>query len=132
MANGELVPRPLPAIRQLLPADLLYRVLGKKKWLVRSNLFEAFLRRRDETGISVCIDCQPAECPKIMNLDSYGVAELSVGGVTNLGLVVTPNEPNHAEIEGIPDDPKEAEYRASQLAEIAVIVDQTPYKRPRD
>jgi hypothetical protein len=107
---------------------LLLRVLAKQKWL--ADLHEAFILRSNETtGLSVCFDCTPAEAVVISGLNrSYGVATLAVGSVTALELAVVPDEPQHANIQGLPDkelDPDRAEWFASRLADIAVIVDRT-------
>lgn len=90
MANGALSDNPLPApIRELQPTDLLLRALTKKVWL--ESLHEAFMLRSDETGLSVCFDCIPADCIAVLGLNRiFGVASLSVNGVTALELTVTP------------------------------------------
>lgn len=127
MAGEEVDLNPPVAVRQLVPDDLLLRVLVKQKWL--SNLHEAFLLRSNETGLSVFFDCSPAESVAISTLSrSYGVARLVVGNVTALQLTVVPDEPRHATIEGLPhkeDDADRAEWFASRLAEAALIVDRT-------
>ena len=67
-------------------------------------------------------------CVIFLPLISYGVASLTVGGVTALELTVTPDDLHHALIEGIPhkdEDPLRAEQMASRLAAIAIIVDRT-------
>lgn len=133
MADGALNQNPSPAaVRELLPLDLLYRALTKKAWL--DDLHDAFLLRADETGLSVCFDCSPDECIAILNLNRlHGVASLTVGEVIALKLTVTPDEPHHAVIEGIPHketDAVMAERVASQLARIATIVDRTRRERP--
>jgi hypothetical protein len=130
LANGALDQNSAPAvIRELLPHDFLLRALTKKAWL--DDLHDAFLLRADETGLSVCFDCSPEECVAILSL-SHGVASLTVGGVTALHLTVTPDEPHHATIEGMPhkeDDAATAERLASHLAGIATIIDRTRRKR---
>jgi hypothetical protein len=135
LANAALDHNPAPAaIRDLLPPDLLLRALTKQKWL--EDLHEAFLLRSDETGLSVCFDCSPEECIAVLNRNGlHGVASLTVDGVTGLQLTVTPDEPHHAIIEGMPhkeDDAATAERLASQLAAIATIVDRTRRKRLGD
>ena len=91
--------------------------------------------RSDETGLSVCFDCIPADCITVLGLNRmYGVASLSVNGVTALELTVTPDETHHALIEGIPhkeEDADRAEWVASQLAAIAAIIDRTRREQPR-
>lgn len=128
MANGALGGLPAP-VRELQPNDTLHRALTKKLWLENGNFPEAFILRADEDGLSVCFDCAPEECGRILNLKVvHGVASLVVNGVTALGLTVTPDEPHHAEIEGIPHreaNPLQAEWLASRLADIATIVDRT-------
>lgn len=130
MASGAIGDNPAP-IRELLPHDNLLRALTRPAWL--NDLHDAFLLRADETGLSVCFDCHPSECIAILNLNRvHGVASLAVAGVTALHLTVTPDEPHHAVIEGIPhkeDDPATAEHLASQLAAIATIVDRIRRER---
>jgi hypothetical protein len=49
-----------------------------------------------------------------------------LSSVTLLGLQVVPDRPKHANIKGIPykeDDPKMAEWYASQLAKASTLVD---------
>jgi len=133
LANGALDHNPAPAaIRELLPHDFLLRALTKKKWL--EDLHEAFLLRTDEDELSVCFDCSPEECLAILDLNRlHGVASLTVGGVIGLYLTVTPDDPHHAVIQGIPhkeDDAATVERLASQLAAIATIVDRIRRERP--
>jgi hypothetical protein len=88
--------------------------------------------RADESGLSVFFDCTPAESVAISGLSSHGVANLVVSGVTALQLTVTPDKPQHATIDGLPhkeEDADRAEWLASRLAEIAIIVDRTRVKR---
>ena len=74
-------------------------------------------------------DCTPSESVTISALNrSFGVAQLLVGNVTALQLTVIPDEPRHATIEGLPhkeEDADRAEWLASRLAEVALIVDRT-------
>jgi hypothetical protein len=135
LVNGALGENPEPVpIRELQPHDLLLRALTKKVWL--EGLHEAFMLRPDETGLSVCFDCLPAECITILDLNCLsGVANLSVNGVTALDLTVTPDEPHHALIEGIPhkeENADRAEWLASQLAAITAVIDRTRRKRPAE
>ena len=127
MANGDVDNNPPAQIRELLPNDPLFRALLKAKWL--EHLPEAFMLRSDENELSVCFDCAPADCITILNLNRvHGVARLTLNAVAALELTVTPDEPNHALIEGLPhkeDNPDRAEFLASQLAASAVIVDRT-------
>jgi len=123
--GGDLVSTQTPL--SLQPADLLFRALRNKTWL--EDLHEAFMLRADETGLSVCFDCLPAECIVILKLNRvYGAARLTVNDVTALELTVTPDSPHHALIEGIPhkdQDADKAEWLASRLAGVAEIVDKT-------
>lgn len=127
MANGEVASNPAAPIRQLVAEDPLLRVLAKQKWL--ADLHEAFLLRSNETGLSVFFDCTPAESVALSGLNrSFGVARLQVESVTQLNLAVTPDEPRHAIIEGLPHkeaDPDRAEWLAGRLSEVAQIVDRT-------
>ncbi len=130
MANQEVVSDQASPIRQLVPDDLLLRVLTKSKWL--TDLHEAFILRTDESGLSVFFDCTPAQSVVNSGLSSHGVASLVVSGVTALELTVTPDEPQHAIINGLPhkeEDADRAEWLASRLAEIATIVDRTRVKK---
>jgi hypothetical protein len=64
----------------------------------------------------------------------YGAASLTVQGINSLDLTVTPDEPNHAIIEGMPhkeEDRVKAEWFASQLAAIATVVDRERRERAR-
>ena len=91
------------------------------------DLHEAFLLRADErdSGLSVNFDCTPDECRSHFNR-TYGVASLTVRLVLELELQVVPDEPQHANITGVPykeDDPARAEYLADELARRATLVD---------
>ena len=89
--------------------------------------------RADETGLSVCFDCAPSDCLRILDLNCiHGVARLILADVQSLHLSVTPDEPHHALIEGIPnkeENPEKAEWLATQLAAIAIVVQQTRRQR---
>lgn len=89
--------------------------------------------RTDDEGLSVCFDCSPEDCIAVLGLNRiHGVASLLVSGATELGLTVTPDQPHHALVVGIPhkeQDPDQAEWLASQLAARAVIVDRTRRER---
>lgn len=100
--------------------DVLFRAL------IRANHFDrktrqimaaAFLLRESESGLSVSFGCSPAACAA--NFDKCrGVASLLVGHVRDAGLDVVPDEPNHANIIGLPNstvDPTEAERHARKL-----------------
>ena len=57
---------------------------------------------------------------------------LTVGCVQAIDLRVVPDEPSHANIQGVPykeDDPEGAEWFATRLAECATIVDQGKVRR---
>jgi hypothetical protein len=87
----------------------------------------------NETGLSVCYDCQAREAQAIVQLDSHGVAQLLHGRVTALNLTVVPDSAQHAEIRGMPNKEQnrvEAERLASELAKIASIVLVNRYRRP--
>jgi hypothetical protein len=127
LADGEVDNNLPAAIRQLTPNDLLLRVLAKQKWL--TDLHEAFMLRSNEMGLSVFFDCTPVESVVLSGFNrSYGVSTLTVASITALELTVTPDEPRHATIEGLPHkehDADRAEWLASRLAEVAEIVDTT-------
>lgn len=117
-------PSSVAQIRELVPEDDLLRALRNSKQL--NDLHEAFLLRLDEkdSGLSVSFDCTPDECRNQFNT-SYGVVSLTVRSVGDLHLQVVPDEPQHANIKGIPhkeDDPARAEFLAAQLAERAHLV----------
>lgn len=127
MANEQVAnTTPTPA-GALAPNDQLLRVLAKQKWLV--DLYEAFLLRTNETGLSVFFGCTPVESVALSHLNrSFGVAGIFAQSVIDLELTVVPDEPRHANIEGLPHkqtDPSRAEWLARRLAEAAVILDRT-------
>lgn len=131
MADDTLEPV-IPVFRELIYEDSLLRAILKKKYLTAENLREAFMRRSNEKGLSVCYDCKPEDCFGLIQMDMHGVAKLIVGQVRGLGLKVVPNEPHHADIEGVPskeEDEVVAERLATALAEIANIVDRTTRKK---
>jgi hypothetical protein len=124
---------PGPAIRTLLPEDTLLRLLRSAR--MAKELPEAFMLRTDEkaSGLSVNFDWTPQECQEKTTLNkTHGVASLRVASVTELNLGVVPDEPNHANITGVPhkeDDPKLAEYLANELAKRSALVSTTVVKR---
>jgi hypothetical protein len=112
------------SIRELVPADALLRALRNSKQA--QDLHEAFLLRADEreSGLSVNFDCTADECRSQFS-KTYGVARLTVQSVRELALEVVPDRRRHANIKGIPhveDDPLQAEWFASKLAECAKII----------
>ena len=116
-----------PSLEQegLRADQALLRALLSARWL--DNLPDAFMLRHNErdTGLSVVYNCSVAECRARFRI-SYGVAELILARVLELGLQVVPDEPKHANIKGVPykeDDPEGAEWCASRLAALATIVD---------
>jgi hypothetical protein len=121
-----------PGVRALIPQDVLLRALRNAQ-MARELSFAFMLRLGErDTGLSVNFDLTPAQCQAGFKC-TYGVASLTVQDVTNLALNVVPNEPNHANITGIPhkeDDPIRAEFFASQLAKQAVLVSTTKVVNP--
>lgn len=114
-----------PAIRLLIPSDELLRAILSNRAF--ANLPEAFLLRASDkgSGLSVSFDCTAAEC-RAQFRTTYGVAMLRVSDVRSLSLEVVPDSPTHANITGMPykeDDPDQAEWIASQLADRATIVE---------
>ena len=112
-------------LRTLDCVDIVFRaVIRTKHWSrdTRRPLAAAFLLRTSPNGtregaLSVSYDCSPQECADDFN-KCYGVASLHVGRVRNLGLDVIPDEPNHANVTGLPhpaDNPAEAERFAREL-----------------
>jgi hypothetical protein len=129
MNGGEPQPMPQPA---LACDQIVYRVLASAKLL--DFLPQAFLLRlRDkDTGLSISYNCTLDEARYSLTR-SYGVLSLHVGRVRTLNLDVVPDEPQHANIIGLPykeDNPELAERMASLLAKQARIVDQGLRKRP--
>jgi hypothetical protein len=119
-----------PQGRVLVPQDVLLRALLGAK--MSQDLSLAFMLRKNErgSGLSVNFDLTPQQCQARFNC-SFGVVTLTVQDVanaaqqTNLPLQVIPDEPNHANITGVPykeDDPVGAERAASELARHAVLV----------
>lgn len=106
-------------------SSIVYRAILKKRWMDLTEgkaTPEAFFRRPhvDEDGLSVNI-------AEATNLEEwvrsfnacYGVASLHVGRIRNLGLEVTPDNPAHAVITGVPfrhENEAEAEFIAGELA----------------
>jgi hypothetical protein len=114
-----------PAFEALATDEILKRVLRSARML--ENLRDAFLLRQNErnSGLSVFYRLTNEAC-RAGFLTSYGVADLRVGGVRELGLGVVPDELHHANITGLPyqeDDPEMAEWYAGRLADQAAIVD---------
>jgi len=122
-------------IRALVPQDILLRALRNAKDV--KELSFAFMLRDNEraTGLSVNFDQTPAQCQAGFRC-TYGVASLTVQSVadaasetnqalqTDLALQVVPDEPNHANITGVPhkdDNPVCAERLASELARLATL-----------
>jgi len=131
LADGTLEPV-TPVFRELVYEDSLFRAILKKRHLAPENLREAFMRRSNETGLSVCYDCKPENVFDLIQMDMHGVANLVVGQVKGLGLKVIQDEPQHANIEGVPhkeENEVEAERLANALAAIANIVDRTTRKK---
>jgi len=102
------------------------------------DLHEAFMLRPDEkdSGLSVNFDCTADEARTngIAFSKTYGAASLLTGAVTELKLGVEPDEPQHANITGIPykeDDEAKAEWFASQLASRVTKVVRELWKRPQ-
>jgi hypothetical protein len=107
------------------PEEELLRAILSSRHL--QNLPDAFFVRKAEkdTGLSVSYHCTYAECRAQFNT-TYGVASLLVSSVNQLGLHVVPDAPKHANIKVIPykeEDPKMAEWYATQLAKAAKVVD---------
>jgi hypothetical protein len=127
------VPSAIP--RTLLADDVLHRVLMNAKQA--ADLHEAFMLRRDEkdSGLSVNFDCTADEARTNGTAfrKTYGAASLLTGAVTELKLRVEPDEPQHANIIGIPykeDDEAKAEWFASQPASRVTKVVKELWKRP--
>lgn len=133
MVSGQVGPLPSDELPVSPPVALL-RMLRKKAWLEPQNFVEAFVRRPDELGLSVCFDCSADNCMLISTLQkTYGAASLLASSAINLGLTVEPDAANHAEIRGIPskeEDSNRAEYLADLLAKASTIIDRVVRQNP--
>jgi hypothetical protein len=111
----------------LTDGAIVYRLARSKSWLDTDNSAftpAAFLRRRDECGLSVSIavacSLEYAIAGAGVLHKCYGVAELQVGPIKSVGLDVLPDAVDHAEIVGMPtvdEDIARANYFADLLAE---------------
>jgi hypothetical protein len=123
------------ALRSLSDEDTIHRVLLNSKQAADPH--EAFMLRPDEKddGLSVNFDCTPNEARTQECFEkTYGVASLLVGGVRQLKLEVVPDQPRHANITGVPykgDNPAQAEWIASQLADRVTNLSRERWKRPK-
>ena len=115
----------LPTLRC---ASIIYRAVVRKSHIhvdTGQVLREAFMRRRgrDEAGLSVCIECSPAECAA--DQERSAVLSVHLGFVLDLGLTVEVDEPQHANIVGLPyedDLDPDKRYVAGRLAKHARYV----------
>lgn len=103
---------------------IVYRILMNSRQM--KDLSEAFFLREDEldSGLSVNWNMTPDQAREQFD-KCYGVISLHVGRVRNLNLDVVPDEPQHANITGLPykeQSPREAERLASLLAQQARAV----------
>lgn len=103
---------------------IVYRILMNSKQM--KELSEAFFLKEDEldSGLSVNWNVIPDQARDQFD-KCYGVVSLHVGRVRNLNLDVVPDEPQHANITGLPykeQFPREAERLASLLAQQARAV----------
>ncbi|CAD0224318.1 conserved hypothetical protein [Planktothrix agardhii] len=92
---------------------LLYRAISKKRWIdpvkgvIRPVAFELRLQK-GESGVSC--DLTPNLCYQYIN-KCFGIIELSVGDVRELGLEVDNDHDSHVNIINFPDpDLEEQEY----------------------
>jgi hypothetical protein len=134
VASGEIEHGDPPTYRKFQPDEDVLRALLSASWL--NLLHNAFFLRPNDIGLSVCYDCTPDRCLDVLSDISavHGVAALKVQQVAALGLSVTADSPNHAQIEGLPhkeSDSTRAEWFARRLAEAATIVDKTKRRRPK-
>lgn len=114
-------PEPLPPFEC---AMVVLRVLMNSKQM--KELAEAFFLRADDldSGLSVNWNMTPEEA-RAQFEKCYGTVSLHVGRVRSLALEVIPDEPQHANIVGLPykeEHPKEAERLANLLAQQARAV----------
>jgi hypothetical protein len=114
------------ALRSLVDADALLRVLLRSAELTDPRT--AFFIRNNErdTGLSVNFDLTPEECRSQTCFEkTYGVRRLLVKSVRGLALEAVPDDINHANVTGIPhkdDDPARAEFLAGRLLEASELV----------
>src|SRR5437879_7422307 len=104
---------------QLVGEEVLFRALRNKGQ--QNDKRQAFLVRTDEkdSGLSVKYNCTPDDCENELEEKSYGVLSLIAHQVTDLGLRVVPDEPQHANIKDVPhkdDDPERAMLLAGELS----------------
>jgi hypothetical protein len=117
---------PLPALECRI---IVLRVLLRRQWINPETgdvMPDAFIRRPrgDEDGLSVRLNCTAAAAEEGFNR-TFGVVSLHVGRVRGLGLDVVADEPEHANIVGVPyqhEDSGRAEWLAGQLAAQARVV----------
>jgi hypothetical protein len=101
-------------------------------------LDEAFMVRADErdSGLSVNYNCTADEARTSGELNpTYGAASLTAQCVFALELRVEPDEPQHANIVGVPykeDDRRKAEWLAGKLAECVVATIKGKWVKPKD
>jgi hypothetical protein len=120
----------LPA--QLVGNETLFRALRTKA--EQDDKRRAFLLRANETdtGLSVKYNCTADDCENELR-KSYGVLSVLANQVVPLGLQVVPDEPTHANIQGIPHetvDPDRAMSIAGQLSGVAVTIREGLRYRP--
>jgi len=109
--------------------EIVYRVVTKNSWFDQDTnelLPIAFKLRTGEHGISVSYNCTVREAHTSLN-STVGVARLVVGTIRGIDqrLDVVPDEPKHAEIQGVPheeEDEELATYFADLLASISKVV----------
>jgi hypothetical protein len=119
---------PLPD--QLVGNETLFRALRTRAEL--DDKRRAFLLRAKDTGLSVKYNCTADDCENELQT-SYGCLSVVANQVVQLGLQVVPDEPTHANIEGVPhesDDPDRAMLIAGQLSGLAVTIREGLRYRP--
>jgi hypothetical protein len=113
-----------------LPEDaIVYRSLLRKQWINEDTgqvKADAYFLRANEPGLSVNLasQCSPQQCAEMFR-KCYGVANLEVGDVREIGLNVEQDSVDHANVVGLPyreDDLAEAERLAGLLARRSQLV----------
>jgi hypothetical protein len=107
----------------------VYRALLRKQWIDEDTgrvKADAYFLRVNERGLSVNLAsvCSPKQCAELFR-KCYGVANLEVRGVREVGLDVEQDSVKHANVVGLPyreDDLAEAERLAGLLARQSQIV----------
>jgi hypothetical protein len=108
---------------------IVYRSLLRKQWIDEDTgrvKADAYFLRVNEPGLSVnsASECTPQQCANLFR-KCYGVANLEVKDVREIGLEIEQDSKNHANVVGLPyreDDLAKAERLAGLLAKKSHLV----------